>query len=382
VGGEGRSLENPSPSLVEALTGGRTSSSKAVSIDGSMKLVPIYSGVSLLAGSIGSLPLMVYRRVEGGREKATSHRTWRLIHDQPNPEMAADELWEMIAAHLLLWGNGFLAKVRNNLGVVSELWPLRPNRVQVGKDPAGNRFFILDGNLDKRYTEEDILHIRGLGTDGLVGLSPIQQAREMLGASMALEEFTGRFWANSANPGGTLEHPQKLSEDAQARLRKQWKQIYGGPKNAGEVMVLEEGMSWSAVGMPLKDAQFIETAQWGNLQVALLLRLPPGMLGAKTGDSMTYSNTESEGIDFVRWSLRRWLVRIENAVLRDPSIFVQGDRFYPEFLLEGLLRADTKTRFEAYQIALDKDTGWMTKPEVRELENLNPLEEEPSGPTE
>lgn len=371
-------LAEPEAWLTSALGATPSYSGKSVTVDSAFQLVPVYSAVALLAGSIGSLPLVVYRRLERGRERAGNHRMWRLLHVQPNEHMAADEVWELIGAHLLLWGNAFLGKIRDRNGLVSELWPLRPSRVQVGVDEGGRRFFILDG--EGRYTAEDILHIRGLGTDGVVGLSPVQQARQALGAGMALEEFTGTFWANSASPGGVLSHPNRLSQPAADRLRAQWKHLHGGSARAGEVAVLEEGMEWKSTGMPLEDAQFIETQQFSNLQVAQLFRIPPYMLGAKSGDSLTYSNTESQGIDFVRWSLRRWLVRIEGALLRDPSLFVQGQRFYPEFLVDALLRADTKSRYEAYRIAIE--AGFLTVEEVRELENRNPIpqEEEPVSP--
>lgn len=377
LGVEERGTETPSSAFLDLVGGSPTYSGKSVTVESSMQLVPVFGAVSRIAGSIGSLPLVVYRRLEQGRERATNHRTWRLLHDQPNADMAADEVWELVATHLLLWGNAYLAKIRNELGVVTELIPLRPNRVKpLQKD--GVRYFTLDGN-EKRYTEEDILHIRGLGTDGLVGLSPITQARQMLGSGMALEEFTSRFWANSANPGGILKHPKNLSDDAQERLKASWKRQTSGVANAGEVAILEEGMSWDQVGMPARDAQFIETARFSLGQVEMLFGLPPGTLGAPTGDSMTYSNIESKGIDFVRWTLRRWLVRIESALFRDPSLFVQGDRFYPEFLVEGLMRADTKTRYEAYKTALNGER-WLDVDEVRERENLNPIQEPEPGP--
>lgn len=376
AGGEQRSLsdealETPSEAFLDILGGGPIHSRETVTVDGSLQLVPVYSAISQIAGAIGSLPMLVYRRLEGGRERATNHRTWRLLHDQPNPEMAADELWELISVCLLAWGNAFLAKIRDRTGMVSELWMINPKRVQVGRDSDGRLFYLLDGK-GQRWREDSILHIRGLGTDGIVGLSPIQQARQMLGGVKATERFTGTFWANSGAPGGVLSHPNKLSPEAAQRLKATWKSAHGGPRNAGETAILEEGMEWKQVGMPLQDAQFIETKSFSHLEIALMFQLPPYRLGAKTGDSMTYSNIESQGIDFIRWTLSRWLKRIEGALLRDPSLFVQGQRFYPEFLVEGLLRADTKTRYEAYAIALDPQKGWMDRNEVREIENLQP----------
>ena len=334
-----------------------------------MRLVPVYSGVSLLAGAVGSMPLIVYKRQGKGRERATGNWMWQLLHVQPNAEMAADELWEIVTAHLLLWGNAFLMKVGHPVYPIGELWPIRPNRVQVGVDAdTGERYYVLDGK--DRYTNADILHIRGLGTDGVVGLSPIQQARQMLAGAMEQEEYLGRFYANNAHPGGVLQHPNKLSNEAATRLKASWKAAHGGAKRAGEVAVLEEGLTWQSTGMPLEDAQFIETARFSLLQVALLLRLPPKMMGASTGDSLTYTSSEWESLDFVRWSLRRLLVRIEGSLMRDTDLFPQSRKFYPEFLIEAILRGTSKERAEFYEKALDPKTGWMVREEVRHLENL------------
>lgn len=361
-------LSNPDASFLANLSG-QSYSGKTITPEKSLALVPVYSAVSLLAGAIGSLPLVVYRRLDRGRERAENHRTWRLLHDQPNDEIAADEFWEIVGAHLNLWGNAFAWKERDSLGQVGALWPLAPKRVVVGR-VDGKRVFRLDGR-DTPYGEEDILHIRGLGLDGTVGLSPVQLARNALGAVAAIEEFTGSFWKNGAHPSGVLKHPNKLSDEAAARLAKSWKSKHGGPANAGAPAILEEGLDWQTVGMPLEDAQFLETQQFGDLRIAQLFRVPPYLLGAKSGDSLTYTNSEYQGIDFVRWSLRRWLVRIEKSLLRDPSIFLQGSRIYPEFLLDALLRASTLDRYSAHKLAIE--AGFLTPNEARESENLNPL---------
>lgn len=364
-------LAYPSATLTESLTGGRSYSGRPVGVDNSLTLVAVYSAVDLLSGQIGSLPLIVYRRLEGdGRERAQNHRAWTLLHDQPNPAMAADECWSLVSTHLLLWGNAFLAKVRDSLGIVRELWPIRPNRVVVGLDQQG-RYYLVDVDGVK-YRETDILHIRGLGTDGLVGLSPIQQARQMLAGAMEMEEFTGRFWGNGAMPTGVLTHPNSFKNPVAAkRIKDDFIGATSGTKR-GSLVVLEEGMDYKTVSLPLQDQQFLETMQFNNLQVALLFRVPPSKLGAKTGDSLTYTTTELEGIDFVTYSLRRWLVRIESSLQRDPSIFVQGQRFYSEFLADALMRGATKDRYDAYSVALDPAKGWMRRAEVRDREGLAP----------
>ena len=367
-------LANPSPWLSEALTGGSTYVGRSVTVENSLGLVPVFSAVSLLANTIGSLPLMVYRRGSNNdRERAPDHRTWPMLHDQPNPDMAADEVWSLVATHLLLWGNAFLLKVRDRLDIVRELWPIRPNRVLVGWDDRGRYFIVASDKGINKFRDVDILHIRGLGTDGLVGLSPIQMARQMLAGAMEVEEFATRFWANSAYPGGVLEHPNKISDEAHKRLLSSWRQTHEGAKNANRAALLEEGMTWKSTGMPLGDAQFIESRNFNTMQIALLFRVPPGKLGAvMPKGSLTYTTTELEGIDLLTYSLRHWLVRMEGSLKRDPSIFTQGNRFFPEFLVDALMRSSTKERYDAYAVALSPQTGWMNRDEVRSLEGLKP----------
>lgn len=376
------SLSSPDAGLLRALGGGsETYSGKRVTPHGSLELVPVFSAVSLLAGAVGSLPLLTYATDENGsRRRAVDHRSYRLLHERPNEFMAADELWELVMVHLLLWGNAYLAKRRDpRTGLLSELHPIDPARVTCAWDTAvngrrGGPIYHLDGDTERRYTPADVLHVRGLGTNGRVGLSPIQAARQALGNVAAQEEFSGRFWKNNARPGGILRHPGELSDRALKRLRASWNAAQGGLRNAGQTAILEDGMEWQSLSMPLADAQFIEQAKWGRTEIALLFRVPPYMLAADVGSSLTYSTSEMQSLDFVKWSLRRWLKRIEGALYLDPDVFGQP-RFYAEFLIDGLLRADAGTRAEVYTKALGR---WLTPNEVRERENLGPI---PGGDT-
>ena len=371
-------LANPPEWLVMALGGGTTSfANQTVTPATATTLVPVWSAVSLLAGAVATLPLVVYREVEkdvGGRqveirERARDTRQWEILHDQPNEEMAADELWELVMVHLLLWGNAFVAKVPGGDGRVAELWPIRPERCQVGRI-RGEKVITVDG---RPYSERDILHIRGLGENGLIGLSPVQKARQMLGAGLAHQEFTGRFWANGTMVNGVLEHPNELTDTALTRLARTWRRRWSGVGNAGLVPILEEGMKYREIAMPLKDAQFIEQAKFGDLRVAQMFRVPPYMLGAEIGSSLTYSTTESQGIDFVRYSLARWLRRIEMSVRRDPEIMPPSLGLFGEFLVDALLRADTKTRYQTYRLGILN--RFLYPNEARLAENREPYEE-------
>lgn len=374
-------LANPSPTLFEGFTGGRTAAGRSVSVRGSVGLVPVFSAVSLIASSVGSLPLPVYRRGEdGSRERAPQHRAWRFLHDNLNDEQAADDGWETVTAHLLLWGNAFLYKLRDNpLELVDGLLPIEPKRVNVARTSDGVKRFVLDGKLGEPLGELDILHIRGLSLDGLVGLSPIQEARNALGIAAAQEEFQGQFLDGGGKPGVILRHPNRLSDEAARRLERSF-----DATTPGSAKLLEENMTAEKWTMPLEDAQFLESMQFSDLRIAQLFNLPPHFLGAKTGDSLTYATTEGRGIDFVTYTLRRWLVRIEKALRRDSGVFVQGDRYFAEFLTDALMRADIETRFDAYKTAIEG--GWMLPEEVRDRENLPRRDDlqppAPSGPSD
>lgn len=374
-------LSNPDSWLRGALTSGTTFSGKTVTVDSSLSLVPVFAAVNRLSQAVGASPLIVYKKTSSGRERAADSRQWEICHEQPNPEIAADEFWAIVESHIDLWGNAFIWKERAGDGRVANLWALKPSRCMVGYDKDKRtgqvrRMFKIDGNGP--YFEDDILQIRGLSSDGLVGYSPIQLARQLLGNGMAQEEFQGKFWANGAWPGVVLKHPQKLDDGAIKRLKASWKSAHGGAGRAGETAVIEEGMSVETMTMPLDDAQFIEQARFNDLRVAQLFGLPPHAIAAKSGDSMTYSNVESQGIDFVRWSVRPRVTRIEKSLKRDPDLFPAGQALYPEFLLDALMRADLKTRYEAYQVGIA--AGVLTRNEARDYENLPALPDQPDQP--
>jgi HK97 family phage portal protein len=366
-------LARPTQWLVDALAGSSaTYTGRAVSPTNSLELIPVYSAVQLLASAVGQLPLIVYQRLpDGGKERAQQHRAWGFLHDAANPEMAADEFWALVTMHLLTWGNHFSIKLRDNpLQLVDGFWPLHPSRISVNRDNDGNKYFVLDGKREEALSELDILHIKGPSWDGTVGWSPVQMARQGLSGMMEQEEFSTRFWANGAIPPVVLTHPNKLGREAIGNVKSSWKLLHGGVVRSGDPAVLEEGMKAETIALPHEDAQFIETQKWNDVRVAQLFGLPAWMLNASAGNSMTYTSTEMEGMHFVRYSLGRWLSRIEQSLTRDPSIFVQGTRFFAEFLVDAFLRASTKERYEAYQIGIA--SGFLDIDEVRNLENLPP----------
>jgi HK97 family phage portal protein len=382
----GATLREPPDWMWDAFGAAPTYSGKRVSVETSLGIVSVYAAVRILAEAVGVLPLIVYREApDGTRRRAPQNRWWRILHDAPNPEQPAGEVWEQVTGHLNLWGNAFLYKAKDEMGRVQELWPIRPSRVRIGRANGKRVYAVTRSDTYTDYgpddavpdtlagDETDILHIRGFGTDGLLGYSPIQLARQRLGVQMAAEEYQGRFYANNASPAGILSVPGRLSDEAARRLKASWDAAHKGLANAAKTAVLEEGTDWKQIGVSLQDQQFVEQQQFGVSEIARLFHVPPHMLNAPSHGSLTYSTTELEGIHFVTYSLMRWTNRIEQALQADADTATMGA--VPEFLLDGLLRADSASRAQFYTAALDPVKGWMTRTEVRDRENLPPEED-------
>jgi HK97 family phage portal protein len=344
----------------------------------SMRLVPVWACVQLISGSMGSLPLRVYRTDANGTKVETpNHRVARLLRN-PNPYMAGDELIEALVAHVNLWGNAFLYKNKVN-GDVVELWPVDPSRIKVTTDAKGYPLYVLDGKKGP-FTQSEFLHIRGLSWDGLVGLSPIQQAYQSLGNYKAAERFQGRFWANNATPGGILTHPSRLSPDAAKRLRAQWTQAHSG-NNSSSTAILEEGMSYVPLTLPIADARLLESMEATVLDCARLWSVPASMLQTSSGkQSLHYTSTEMEYEHFVRFTLRRWMSRFEKAFARDPDLLSPvglGAQFSVAFDTSDLTRGDNKTIADI-NIALF-NAGIVTKDEVRAELGRGPIDQAPDS---
>lgn len=349
----------------------QTYSGKVVSVGSSLELIPVYSAIQLISGTIGSLPIKVYRDYpDGERVAASTHRAQRLL-DRPTPTMSGDEWRQIMAVHLLTWGNFFALKERDANGYIAALWPVKPQSVKVTRQKGSQKLEYLIG--EQRFDESTLLHIRGMGDDGMVGYSPIQQARHQLGMAQSLEEFSSKFFLNGARPGVILRHPSRLSPEAAERLRAQWSQAHSGARNAFSTVVVEEGIDVSTLTMPLSDSELVALSKLSDVRVAQLFRVPPSLLMTETGGSLTYSTQESEARAFYG-SLRPWLVRIENALLRDPDIFLDnglGSQFSPRFDVTEMLRGDNKTTAEIDVMLLN--AGIITVDEARRNLGLNPM---------
>ncbi len=365
-----RAMDLNDPRIVEMLRGGSvTASGIGVTPESSLRSTAVFACVRVLAETLASLPLITYRRLERGKERAPDFYLYPLLHDKPNPEMTSFTFRETLTAHVALWGNGYAEMELDGAGRVMNLWPLLPNQTRLERDRDGNLIYVtqVPGAGQKGLPAYRVMHVRGIGLNGLVGLSVIGLARQAVGLALATEEFGARFFGNGAQPGVVLKHPGKLDDKAYDRLQSSWDEAHSGLSNAHRTAILEEGMGIEKVGIPNDDAQFLETRKFQVREIARLFRVPPHLVSDL--EQATFSNIEQQSLEFVIYTMMPWISRWEQEIAR--SVYLERNRanYFSQFLVDGLLRGDITARYAAYASAIN--TGWMTRNQVREIENMN-----------
>lgn len=366
--------QEPPGWIVEGMPGWTTATGLGLSPDKALEATAVLACVRVLAESVAMLPLPVYRRLDdGGKQRAPDHYLYPLLHTAPNPEMTSFTFRETLMGHVLTWGNGYAEVEFNRGGGINALWPLRPDKMKVTREGGRLQYKY---TLPKKFGEEiktldagQILHVRGLGFDGLMGYSPISLAKQAIGMVLATEEFGARFFGNGARPGMVLKHPGELEDTDYKRLKDSWAARYQGLENAHRVAILEEGMEIQEIGIPPEDAQFLETRKFQLNEIARMYRVPPHMIGDL--ERATFSNIEQQSLEFVNYSLMPWLVRWEQEISLRLFTAAERERLFVEFLVAGLLRGDITSRYTAY--ATSRQWGWMSANDVRRLENMNPI---------
>ena len=354
---------------------GSSGSGKSVTAKTAIQVSTVYACIRVIAETIASLPLHVYEVTEQGSVKATEHPLYRLLHDEPNSEMTSFIWRETMLTHLLLHGNSYSQIVRNGRGHILGLYPLLPDRMQVDRDSSGTltyTYTTTEGRTVK-LDPGDVLHIPGLGFDGVLGYSPIALEKNAIGLGIAAEEYGSKFFAHGANPSGVLTHPNTVKDPS--KLRESWNNAYGGSANSGKVAILEEGMKFERISLPNNEAQFLETRKFQVAEICRIFRVPPHLVADL--EHATFSNIEHQSISFAVHTIRPWLVRIEQALARQLFSEKEKGHFYAQFNMDGLMRGDYKSRMEGYAIA--RQNGWMSANDIRELENLNPIADVEGG---
>ena len=363
---------------------GRTTSGKPVNERTAMQTTAVYACVRILAEAVASLPLHVYEyQDDGGKKLVHEHPLYYLLHDEPNPEMTSFVFRETLMSHLLIWGNAYAQIIRDGAGRVLGLYPLLPDKMEVQRDDRGNIYYVYSRNSDEnpmfkeygniKLKAEDVLHIPGLGFDGLIGYSPIAMAKNAVGMTLACEEYGASFFANGANPGGVLEHPGVLKDPS--KVRESWNSVYRGVNNAHKIAVLEEGMKYQQIGIPPEEAQFLETRKFQINEIARLYRIPPHMVGDL--DKSSFSNIEQQSLEFVKYTLDPWVIRWEQSLQRSLLLPGEKGKYFIKLNVDGLLRGDYQSRMNGY--AVGRQNGWFSANDIREMENMNPIPDEEGG---
>lgn len=354
-----------------------TSSGINVNPDTAMRVTGALACIRIIADTEASLPFFTYRRLERGKEKATDHYLYPILHDEANPEMSAFTYRRTITSHVASRGNGISEIEFDGAGRVKALWPLLPDKVSLNRDPRSKKLFYFyelpesEGGHTVRLPAERIFHIKWLSQNGLWAMSPVQLARESFGISLAAQEFMARFFDNDASPRGALETPNSLTDKAYARLTEGFEDRHQGLSKKHRFAILEEGLKFNPISLSPQDIMLLDLMRFGVEDVGRIWGISSDMLNL-ADKAATYASIEQFGIRFSTHTVRPWLVNWEQEVHRSLLTKKERKEFFVEHAIEGLLRGDFKTRVEGYNSAIV--TGWMVRNEARELENMNPID--------
>lgn len=363
---------------------GQTISGERVDEKSAMQIATVYACVRLLAETVASLPLHLYRYADNGagKEKAIDHPLYKILYRQANPEMTSFSFRELFVTDLLLWGNAYAQIVRDGKNGILGLYPLLPENVEIDRAENGDLFYTYHAYTDEKPGEHDkdiifrrdeILHVPGLGFNGLVGFSPIAMMKNSLGTTLAVEKYGSAFFKNGAQPAGVLEHPGILKDPQ--KIRENWMNAYGGASNAHKVAVLEEDMHYKPISLPPEDSQFLSTREFGVEEICRIFRVPPHMV--QDLKRATFNNIEHQSIDFVMHTIMPWLVRIEQGIIKDVLIEEEQDEYFPKFNVDGLMRGDYKSRMDGYAVGFSN--GFLSPNDIRRLENMDLIPAEEGG---
>lgn len=371
------SVTNPRDPVLAEWWGNYNKSSAGINVtpDAAMRIIAVNTCVRIIAESIAMMPIHLFSQTTKDgktyKERIDNTPLARVLGKRPNNWQTPFEFKEMMTAFVCYRGNSYAEIISAPANPVSQIIPLHPDKVRMVTTPDDKKAYLYKTDTEERIIfMDEMLHIRGLSSDGYTGLDPISHAAEALGISIAAEQFGASFFGNGTIIGGVLEHPMQLSDQAYERLKGEWNKRHQGASSAHKPAILEEGMKWQSIGIEPEKAQFLETRKFQVTEIARMFRVPPHMLADL--DRATFSNIEHQSIEFVTHTLLPWVIRWEEAISRDLMTVNMQNKVYPKFNMTSLMRGDTKTRFESYQMAAGGNAPWMDRNEIRALEELNP----------
>jgi HK97 family phage portal protein len=365
-------LTSTDPEFLHLMMGGRQLSTSGVTVTETtaMTLTTVYSCIDLLSSTIASLPLNVYQRTKSGKDRAIGHSLYPILHDRVSKYMTSYAWRQAAVSHLLSWGNSYSEIIYDGAGRVDSLLLLRPDKMQVwlNEDLSLTYIYSLPNGQTVKLPDYRVLHLHGLSFNGIIGYSPIDQARETLGLAMATQQYGSHFFANGASPSTVLTLAGIVGPERAQDISATWDATHKGLDNASRTAVLEGGAGITVIGIPPENAQFLESRKFSREEIASIFRVPPHLVGDL--DHSTFSNIENLAIQYVTYTVRPWVVNIEQELV---VLFDKRDRqsYFAEFVLDGLLRGDTASRNAAH--ALARQWGYMSVNEIRAMENLNSI---------
>jgi HK97 family phage portal protein len=368
--GEETDLQTPAQWLIDVAGGRQTEAGPRVNAKTANSLSAYYAAMRAISEDVGKLPLFVYERIDPrGKRRAREHPVFPLLHDAPNDDMGSMTFRETATSRALGWGGGFAEIERTGRDVPVALHLIHPSRVGIGRDEGKLVYDVRSedfGGEPVRIPAHDMLHIHGLGEDGVSGYALSVLGKQAIGLGLATEQFGARFFRNGARPGGGLKHPSTLGDDAARHLRESWTKIHQGAANANNVAIMEEGMEWQSFGIPPEEAQFLETRQFQVEEIARWFRMPPHKLQHLLRS--TFSNITEQNQEYVGDTLMPWTVRWEQEIKR--KLFGPRETdYFAEHLFKGLLRGNPTQRIIFYRGMAN--IGAMSPNDIREAENEN-----------
>jgi HK97 family phage portal protein len=364
------SLNSPGQWLLNMFSG-PTSSGVNVNEDNAITYSAVHNAITIYSEIAAMLPLNIYKRLDPrGKEKATTHHLYKILHDQPNPEMTSFVFRETLMGHLLTYRNAYAEIEYDNANRVKALWPLLPDRTWPERDKKTQKLYyktVLPGGKGVKLPSKRVFHVPGRSNNGVKGINLIQLMKESIGTGLALEKYGAKFFDNNGTPSGVLEHPGELSDSAHDHLKKDWESKHGGLDNAHRIAILEEGLAWKQIGISPEDAQMLESKKFQITEIARWFNIPPHML--KDMERATFSNIEQQSLEFVIYYLTPWLKRFEQQIQKD---LIKNNSYFAEFLVDALLRGDIESRYNAYSKGIQN--GFLSPNDAREKENMNPKE--------
>jgi HK97 family phage portal protein len=360
-------LTNPAPWFMK-LFGYDSASGEKVTVESSLTVPTVYACVNILANSVAKLPFQTFRKTSNGRQRDSKHQVAKVLENRPNPFQNPFVFKHLIETHRNLWGNAYININWGADGRPKELWLLNPSVTEPYVDVSTNTLWYFTTLPDGKYVkigEGDIIHLKALSTDGLKGKAPIQVARESIGSSQAAQKFKGKFFKNGAANSGVLKVPGLLNSEAKKVVRAEWEKANTGLNNAQRIAILDAGLDFQSISMPLKDAQFIEGMKYDKEEIATIFNIPLHMVNQL--DRATFSNIEQQSLDFIQNTLSPILIQYEQEFSYKCFSFNELKRYYLKFNLNSLLRGDSVTRANFYEKMLDKGVYSINK--VLELED-------------